>query len=147
MCAPLAIAGLQAASSLAQGAAEATSLRRQARAAREDASAEAARHAAQAEILRDRAGRDSATARARAAMTSTDPSSESLVATLADSHARRLDPALQEEAAARTALADGENRAQTLRRASRNVVYRSLLGGASTLVNRAAGGNVIAIPL
>ena len=147
MCAPLAIAGLQVASSLAQGAAEAKSLRRQARAAREDASAQAALHVAQAQVVRDRAARDSAAARARAAMTSIDPQSESVVATLADNHARRLDPALQEEAAARTALADGESRAQALRRASRNVVYRSLLDNASTIANRAVGGNVIAIPL
>ena len=147
MCAPLAMAGLQVASSLAQGAADAKSLRRQARAARDDASAQAARLDAQAEYARDRADRDSASARARASMTSIDPASESVVASLAGNHARSLDPALQDEAAARDALAGGESRAQTLRRASRNAAYRSLLGSAGALVNRGAGGNVIAIPL
>jgi hypothetical protein len=140
------MAGLQVASSLAQGAADAKSLRRQARAARDDASAQAARFNAQAEYTRDRAERDSATARARASMTSIDPLSESVVASLADNHARSLDPALQQEAAARDALASGEIQAQTLKRASRNAVYRSLLGNAGTLLNRGVGGNVIAIP-
>lgn len=147
MCAPLAMAGLQAATSLAQGAAEAKSLRRQARAARDEAGAEAARLNAQAEYARDRASRDSATARARAATTSIDPRSESVVASLADHHARSLDVALQDEAAAREALAGGEVRAQLLRRASRNTIYRSLLGSAGALVNRSAGAGVISIPL
>ena len=147
MCAPLAMAGLQVASSLAQGAADAKSLRRQARAARDDASAQAARLNAQAEYTRDRAGRDSATARARASMTSIDPASESVVASLAGQHARSLDPALQDEAAARDALASGDIRAQTLKRAARNAVYRSLLGSAAPLLNRGGGGNVMSIPL
>ena len=146
MCAPLAMAGLQVASSLAQGAAEASSLRRQARAAEQDAKAAAATHAARAEFARDRAGRDSAADRARVSMSSVDPASESIVASLSAAHAARLDPARLEEDAARGALAEGARRSAEFRRASRTAVYRSLIGSAATMVNRAVGGNVIAIP-
>jgi hypothetical protein len=80
-------------------------------------------------------------------MTSIDPLSESVVASLAGNHARSLDPALQDEAAARDALAGGESQAQTLRRAARNAVYRSLLGSAGPLLSRGGGNHVMSIPL
>lgn len=146
MCAPIALAGIQIASTLAQGAAGARDLKRQARQAEAAARAAAAASSAHAEYLRDAASRDTATDRVRAATSGADPSSESALASLSARHALRLDPALAAEHDASTRLYEGANQSALLKRASRNAIYRSLLGSAGTIVNRAAGSSVIAIP-
>jgi hypothetical protein len=141
------MAGLQVAGTLAQGAAEASAMRRQARAAEQDARTTADALAAEAEFARDRAGRDSAAARARASMSAIDPSSESVVASLSDAHARRMDPALRADAGAGRVLAGADARAAALRRASRGAIYRSLLGSGLNLAARLPGSGVIGIPI
>lgn len=146
MCAPIALAGFQLASTLASGAAEASQARYQAKLARLDASEQARAATANAEFRRADADRASASERARQSASGVDPQSESVLASLAQHHADRTGPALDEEYNARLALYRGEVEAQKLRRRASSALSRSLLSGTGILASSALGGNAISIP-
>jgi hypothetical protein len=143
MCAPILMGGLQLASSLAGAAAQAHDLKRQARAATETARADAAALAARAEYARDDAEQKSGTARARAFASGFDPKSESITASLAAGHARRLDGAAALGAESARTLHQGELQARLIRAQRRQLLARSLLGTAETL---AVSGSSFRIP-
>jgi hypothetical protein len=145
MCAPLALGGLQVAAQLAGAAAQGRQARDAARLAERDARSQAAAATARAERLRDEAARGSAAARARAFAGAVDPKSESLVASLAEAHARSLDPVLALDHEAALALDAGQRRARALKAAGRQAVARSLLGMVTAAA--AGSGTAIRIPL
>lgn len=138
MCAPLALGGLQVASQIAGAAAQARQFRHEAQRVERAARADAAAAAARAEFARDEAERRSATARARALTGVVDLKSESALASLAEGHARHLDPALVLENEAARALDAGALRVRDLRLARRQAMARSLLG----MVSSKASGTV-----
>lgn len=146
MCAPIALAGFQLASTLASGAAEASQARYQARLARLDAHEQARAATANAEFRRNDADQASASERARRFASGIDPQSESVTASLAQHHADRAGPALDEEYNARLALWRGEVQARELRRRASAALTRSLLSGSGVLTSSTLGGNAISIP-
>jgi hypothetical protein len=135
MCAPLALTGLQLASSLAGAAASGRDLKRQAAEAERSARADAQAATARAEYARDDALSRTATLRARAFASAIDPKSESLVASLAAAHAKSLDESGAIGQAAAEARYRGQQRALVLRAARRPLLARSLLGLAGTLAD------------
>lgn len=147
MCVPLALTGLQIASSIAGAAAQASDQRRQARQAEANARAEAASANARGERLRDQADTRAATARVNAFTSGADPQSESVTATLAADHAGDLDGVRLEEDVARQALYRGDVQARQLRRNARNGLAQSLLGAAEAASGLRSSRNSIYIPL
>lgn len=139
MCAPIMVGGLQAAASLAGATAQSHDLRRQARYEADVARAEAAISAARAEFARDDAERASAAGRARVFAAGASPGSDSVVSTLAASHAARLDPAMALGAEAARRLHQGEARSRLLRAQARQSLARSLLGAALNTLEPGTG--------
>jgi hypothetical protein len=139
MCAPIALTGLQLASSLAGAAAGRRDLARQARQAELDARAEAGLAAARAAFARDDALDRTAGLRARAFASGIDPQSESLVTALSAAHARSLDESRWFEHEGSHVLYRARNRAASLRAARQPMLARSLLGVAETLAGPSAG--------
>ncbi|MEQ1756561.1 MAG: hypothetical protein ABL973_20770 [Micropepsaceae bacterium] len=147
MCVPIALTGLQIASSIAGAAAQSADQRRQAKQAEANARADAASANARGERLRDQADTRAATARVNAFTSGADPKSESVTASLAAAHARDLDGVRAEEDAARQSLYQGDVQSRQLRRAARAGLARSLIGAAETVSGLRSSGNTIYIPL
>ena len=146
MCAPIIMTGLQVASSLAGGLAQKSEANYQAKLAQIQAQHQARIAAANAEFKRYDAERQSAAERARQSSSGIDPKSESIVQSLAQSHADRTLDSLQEEHKARVALYQGAVQSRYLKRAGQSALTRSILSGSGLLANAAFGGNTISIP-
>ena len=146
MCAPILMTGLQLATSLASGASQSAQLKYESKLAARDAQIQARQASARAEFKRAAANEQTATERANVLASGTDPKSESTLAALAQHHAIRLDPAINDEYQARLALDRGAIQSRNLKRAAHAALTRSILSSGSLLINAGLGGNSILIP-
>ena len=146
MCAPIALTGLQIAGAIASSAAQRAELKRQARQAEVQAQSDAKQHAARAEFARDDAERNSAEERVVRLSQSTDPKSESALATLTADHARRLDVVQNAENQVRQSLYQGTEQSRAYRRAARRAITQSLFSLAGTTLSAATSGSIIRVP-
>ena len=146
MCAPILMTGLQLATSLASGASQSAQLKYEAKLAAREAQSQARQAAASAEFKRATASAQTATERATVFANGTDPKSESSLGALAQHHAIRLDPALNDEFQARLALDRGAIKSRNLKRAASSALTRSILSSGGLLIDAGFGGNSIRIP-